>query len=363
MAIKPNLGLNSEFVTGQDNWGNLVNQNFNKLDTVVELTVLDFVASLPVSPSNGDRYILTTDESINVFDGTWVKITPKEGFKLINLNDDKLYFFKSGTWVDYATTLPPASGEINTASNVGAGEEVFKQKAGVDLEFKTLVAGTNITLTPSANEILIDAAGGSGEANTASNLGGGSDVFKQKTGVDLEFRSLVAGANITLTENANDITIAAAGGGSGSQLIFHSRLTTVTTIAFSGTFVKVPSSVFATIDQNVGSVYNSGTNDWTLTAGTYQITYNFGYKPTGAADQAVFRLYDLTAGNDVLLESTSFRGLQTPLNQTDVMFATNTFTISVTRVYGFYYQNGSQWDFVGNATDIRAKTFTIVKIG
>ena len=40
--------------------------------------------------------------------------------------------------------------------------------------------------------------GGSGEANTASNLGGvgTAGVFKQKTGVNLEFRSLQAGNDI-----------------------------------------------------------------------------------------------------------------------------------------------------------------------
>lgn len=53
-----------------------------------------------------------------------------------------------------------APGESNTASNLGAGEGVFATKVGVDLQFKSLVAGTNITLTPSGTEILIDAASG-----------------------------------------------------------------------------------------------------------------------------------------------------------------------------------------------------------
>ncbi len=66
-----------------------------------------------------------------------------------------------------------SSGEVNTASNVGAGGVgVFKQKSGVDLQFKNINAGSNkITVTDDTtnSEVDIDVA----EANlTLANIGG-----------------------------------------------------------------------------------------------------------------------------------------------------------------------------------------------
>lgn len=106
------------------------------------------------------------------------------------------------------------SGEANTASNLPGDEGVFASKSSLDLQFKSLTAGTNISLSSDANAITINATGGSGEVNTASNTGAASDadVFKQKTGVDLEFRRLTAGTNVTITENADDIVITSTGG-------------------------------------------------------------------------------------------------------------------------------------------------------
>lgn len=106
----------------------------------------------------------------------------------------------------------PTAGEANTASNLGAGSGVYASKVGVDLRFKSIVAGTGMTVTPGTDDITL-AATGSGEANTASNVGAGSQVFKAKTGVDLAFRSVVGSANVTVTQNADDITLTAAAPG------------------------------------------------------------------------------------------------------------------------------------------------------
>lgn len=50
-------------------------------------------------------------------------------------------------------------------------------------------------------------AGSGGENNTASNVGFGEDIFKQKTGVDLEFRGIAVSGDLSISSNTTDITI------------------------------------------------------------------------------------------------------------------------------------------------------------
>jgi len=98
------------------------------------------------------------------------------------------------------------TGESTTASNVGGEKEVFKALAVSNLEFRTLKEGTNITIIQNANNLEISSLD-TGEANTASNVGTGEGVFKQKTGVDLEFLKLLAGTGIDVATVSNDIVI------------------------------------------------------------------------------------------------------------------------------------------------------------
>lgn len=213
------------------------------------------------------RYATLEDLPPGFYGITVAETDDSPAFKNVNtLKFDRESFYVEQNFPNTDEAIVSFRGNVNaqnnTASNLGAGNGVFAQKIGEDLQFKSLVAAGNVTITANATEIQIDASGSGGgggfygvifkdgthtfrddtirfnpnefyltsegdkpqlnllgglvgEANTASNLGAGEGIFAQKSGVDLQFKSLVAGSGITLTPTANDITIEASGGSGG----------------------------------------------------------------------------------------------------------------------------------------------------
>lgn len=66
------------------------------------------------------------------------------------------WMFDGTAWVEF----PQAVGEDNLGANVGAGTGlVFRDKTGVTLNFKSLIGGTNITVTNNLDDITISSTG------------------------------------------------------------------------------------------------------------------------------------------------------------------------------------------------------------
>ena len=104
--------------------------------------------------NNSDSLVtrnLTVEDSLKLGGDTAIEFkemsapaTPSSGsLVLYGKTDGKLYV-KNAAATEYDLTVGAAGGETNTASNVGAdGVGVFKQKTGVDLEFKKINAGSS----------------------------------------------------------------------------------------------------------------------------------------------------------------------------------------------------------------------------
>lgn len=63
----------------------------------------------------------------------------------------------------------------------------------------------------------VERAGGGGSVASASNVGGGYEVFKDLNSTDLRFRTILAGSNVTISQAANSITINSSGSGGSSN--------------------------------------------------------------------------------------------------------------------------------------------------
>jgi hypothetical protein len=75
---------------------------------------------------------------------------------------------------------------------------------------RDLAIGDYITFSIQLKGITVVNNGGGGEANTASSLGTGAAVFKQKSGVDLQFRSVKATSGISVTQGTNEVLLSTA---------------------------------------------------------------------------------------------------------------------------------------------------------
>lgn len=103
----PGLGLYAFWTLGSSGWKDQNDGNLRVLSALVQASVLSFVASVPGSPTNGDRHVITSgaeENNIAVRDnGAWAYIVPGPGFLVYNIADATFWTFDGATWAELAT--------------------------------------------------------------------------------------------------------------------------------------------------------------------------------------------------------------------------------------------------------------------
>jgi len=134
----PNLGLTGGFVLGEDDWGDEMNVNLLKLSTLVQGGVLGRIDAVPTdpAPAEGDVYILTTDNTIAVFDeAAWTYFAPREGWLIYDRGTDEYLTFDGAAWAVLETggggiEDAPADGK-RYGRRDGAWDEIPADEVGI----------------------------------------------------------------------------------------------------------------------------------------------------------------------------------------------------------------------------------------
>lgn len=163
-------------------------------------------------------------------------------------------------------------------------------------------------------------AGGSGESNTASNVGGGAaGTFQAKVGLDLQFRTFTSvDASVTITENAQTIDLSAPTPVFGSWQDYGEK---------TGT----ESNATTTDD-----TYYTYTVPGTISGTTHLVILSYTYNPINSNGDAIVRL----ERNSVQIGEEDVVRIQN---------ATNASRIKSTEIFQINVASGDTFEFIHRA--------------
>ncbi len=211
-VLYQNIGSGSEVYAGQSTVGDQKYENFRSLKSVsLNLTINQTASEIQFNTTAEPNTAANVGSGAELYKN---KVGETLNFRSIISSDASVGITQSTNEIDLTVS---GSGEVNTASNLGTGQGLFKQKSGVDLQFYSLTSSdSSVDIDLITQDNVIDLKS-TGEANTASNVGGQTGLFKGKTGVDLEFKTLEAGTNVTFDTTTTDVIKINSSGGNTSD--------------------------------------------------------------------------------------------------------------------------------------------------
>tara|TARA_R110002049_G_scaffold1641_3_gene12447 strand:- start:11939 stop:14719 length:2781 start_codon:yes stop_codon:yes gene_type:complete len=204
----------------------------------------------PVSEVSGGNF--TFVQNGDTLENTgWVL----QGYGVLTIGVDPL------VWIQF-------SGSENvTASNVGAGAGIFRDKVGSTLNFRSINGAAGINVVENTDDITIT------PDTLLTGAGGDETLVVLGTAPNYSIKGLTSRSGISFTENANDIVINASADNGGNTSIF-SRKTYCFEEPTNYPILSVTTVVMNTIEKNdIGIILDAGV--FTLPAGSYLLNGSF----------------------------------------------------------------------------------------
>lgn len=205
----PGLGLYAGWTPGSNGWGDQNDSNWRIVSALLNGAVISRTTALPGSPSDGDIYIVPSAAGSNANEvairdnGSWVYLTPMEGWMLHVSDEGDFVKWDGSAWVaaftgggggsgpsltvdtktaSYTLAAGDFDGETLIAMNVASGNTVtLNSGLGVTLPVHitqigsgqtTIVAGSGVTLHSAGGALLLRA-----QYSSASIIPLGSETY------------------------------------------------------------------------------------------------------------------------------------------------------------------------------------------
>jgi hypothetical protein len=223
----PHIGLVWGYSPGENGWGvGGFNPNFQKLETLVHLTVLSILATPPATPGNGASYIIGVgatgvwaglDDNIAVYytgAGAWTYVSPAVGLRAFNRATTSYWRYDGADWLQ-----EPLADVVGPAGATAAHVAIFNGTTGKVIadSGKALPAGfivgttdtqilTNKVIDGANNDLHVrlafDVVGNLPVGNLNNGSGASSTTYWRGDGTWGEIIIPDTGASITISDTA-----------------------------------------------------------------------------------------------------------------------------------------------------------------